>query len=278
MTGAAGIVGKAVRPFLAKAFEEVVLVVHRTPCENLAPNERVVKGDIQDRALVDSVLAEVDGLIHLAGLVGPDYTFEQVLGPNLVGTYNLFESSVANRIEQIIYASSHHAIGFWPRGTRIDETTPIRADSWYGVSKAFGEVLAAYYADKHGLNIVSVRIGSVTEKAVDERRKHAWCSPRDLARLFELGLTRKEKGHRLVYGVSECPEPFFDNAAAREIGYEPADNSDDHLADASLRDAVPDLRKPEDLFIGGYFASGGLSAESLERFRVKRKMEATRPA
>ena len=57
MTGAAGIVGRAVRPFLAEAFEELVLMVHRIPCENLAPNESVVKGDIQDRAFVDSVLA-----------------------------------------------------------------------------------------------------------------------------------------------------------------------------------------------------------------------------
>jgi uronate dehydrogenase len=270
MTGAAGIVGKAIRPYLSKAFEEVVLMTHRTPCENLAANERVVKGDIQDREFVDSVLKDVDGLIHLAGLVGPDYTFEQVLGPNLVGTNVLFESCLANGIEQIIYASSHHAIGFFPRGAAIDEETPIRADSWYGVSKAFGEILAKYYADKHGLNIVSVRIGSVTEKAVDERRKHAWSSPRDLARLFELGLKRQEKGHRLVYGVSECPEPFFNNDSAKEMGYEPMDNSEDNLDDESLRDAQPDLQNPENLFIGGYFASGGLSQEMVERFLAGR--------
>lgn len=272
MTGPAGIVGKAIRPYLAEAFEEVILMTHRTPCEDLAPNERLVQGDIQDRAFVDSVLTGVNGLIHLAGLVGPDYTFEQVLGPNVIGTYNLFESAVANRLDQVIYASSHHAIGFLPRGL-YDENTPIRADSWYGVSKAFGEVLAAYYADKQGLNVVSVRIGSVTEKVVDERRKHAWCSPRDLAKLFELALTRKETGHRMVYGVSECPEPFFANAGAREIGYEPSDQSENNLADESLRDALPDVRDPDSFFIGGYFASRGLSDVALERFLAAQNAE-----
>ena len=270
MTGAAGIVGQAVRPFLAQAFDEVVLMTHRTPCENLAPNERVVQGDIQDRAFVDSALAGIDGLIHLAGLVGPDFTFEQVLGPNLVGTYNLFESCLANSIDNVIYASSHHAIGFLPRGF-YDEKAPIRADSWYGVSKAWGEVLAAYYADKHGLNVVSIRIGSVTDKAMDERRTHTWNSPRDLARLFELALKRKEKGHRLVYGASECPQPFFDLSSARDLGYEPMDYSHDNLFDESLRNAVPDLNDPQNLFIGGYFASGGLSPEALGRLRAEWK-------
>jgi len=268
MTGAAGIVGKAVRPYLAKAFEEVVLMTHRTPCEDLAPNERVVKGDIQDRAYVDSVLTDVDGVIHLAGLVGPDFTFEQVLGPNVVGTYNLFESALAHNHKQFIYASSHHAIGFLPRGF-YDEKAPIRADSWYGVSKAWGEILAAYYADKHGLNVVSIRIGSVTDKAMDERRTHTWNSPRDLAKLFELGLKRTETGHRMVYGASKCPEPFFDLTSAKEMGYEPMDNSYDNLVDESLRNAVPDLDNPENLFVGGYFASGGLTPEALERLKAE---------
>ncbi|MBD3243779.1 MAG: NAD-dependent epimerase/dehydratase family protein [Chitinivibrionales bacterium] len=259
MTGAAGIVGTVIRPFLAEYFDEMVLLTHRTPAKDLLPNERSVKGDIQDRDFVDSIMADVDGLIHLAGLVGPDYTFDQVLGPNIVGTYNLFEACRTNGVRQIVYASSHHAIGFLPRGTAIDENTPIRADSYYGVSKAFGEVLGAYFADKYGLNVLSIRIGSVGEKAIDERRMHTWSSPRDLARLIELGLTREEQGYRLVYGVSDCPEPFFDNRSATEMGYSPLDNSLDFLADPSLRDALPDLSNPQNRYIGGYFASQGMS-------------------
>jgi uronate dehydrogenase len=267
MTGAAGIVGSLIRPYLAEVFEEVVLLTHRTPCENLRPNERSVQGSIEDRARVGEILEGVDGLIHLAGLVGPDYTFDQVLGPNVIGTYNLFEACRKIGVRKIVFASTHHAVGFLPRGTPVDEREPARADSWYGVSKGFGEILAAYYADKHGLDILSVRIGSVTERAKDERRTHLWSSPRDLARLFELGLTRKERGYRLVYGVSSCPKPFFENRSAAEIGYEPRDYSLDFLEDPALANASPDPSNPEDLFIGGYFASGGLSEEALDVFR-----------
>lgn len=269
MTGPAGVVGSLVRPFLAEAFDQIILVTHRTPCRELASNETAVQGDIQDRDFCNSLLEGIDGLIHLAGLVGEEYTWDQVLGPNVNGTYNLFESARINEVSQIVYASSHHAIGFLPRGAHIDADTPVRPDSWYGMSKAFGEVLAAFFCDKFGMNIVSIRIGSVNEQAVDERRMHTWHSPRDMARLFTLSLKREETGHRIVYGVSECPEPFFDNSSAEEIGYRPFDKSLDNLSDPSLIEIEPDLTDPENLFVGGYFASAGITNTAKERLKLK---------
>lgn len=269
MTGPAGIVGSLVRPFLAETFEEIILLSHRTPCRDLASNEIAVRGDIQDRAFCNSLLEGVDGLIHLAGLVGDEYTWDQVMGPNVNGTYNLFESARINGVKQIVYASSHHAVGFLPRGSSIDEKTPVRADSWYGVSKAFGEVLAAFFCDKFAMNIVSIRIGSVNEKAVDERRVHTWHSPRDMARLFTLSLTRKETGHRVVYGISDCPEPFFDNRSAQEIGYHPLDSSLEHLSDPALAGAQPDFSDIENFLVGGYFATTGMTTEAKERLMQK---------
>lgn len=265
MTGAAGIVGTAIRPYLARSMDEMVLLTHRTPVTDLLPNERSVSGDIQDRDFVSSLLDGIDGVVHLAGLVGPDYTFDQIMGPNVIGTYNLLDAGRAHGVRQFVYASSHHVVGFVPRGARLNESSPIRADSYYGVSKAFGEILGAFFADKYGLSVLSIRIGSVGEKAIDERRMHTWTSPRDLAQLIERGLTRPERCYRLVYGVSRCPQPFFDNSAAEQIGYRPRDCSLDYLADPSLRDATPDNSDPRNLFVGGYFASRGMSPEVLER-------------
>ena len=250
---------------MAQTFDEILLACHRTPCENPASNERVVTGDIRDPGFCRSLLDGVDGLIHLAGLVGDEFTYEQVMGPNVNGTFNLFEAARINGVRQIVYASSHHAVGFMPRGEGIDEKTPLRADSWYGVSKAFGEVLAAFFCDKFGMNIVSIRIGSVNDQVVDERRMHTWSSPRDMARLFTLALTRKEGGHRIVYGISDCPDPFFDNGSAAELGYEPLDRSLDNLADPAIADARPDPNNLEDLLVGGYFGSGGMTDEARER-------------
>lgn len=264
LTGATGLVGTDIRPFLSETYDELLLS-SRSPVNDLRPNERHEAGDISDAAFVDSLVEQVDGIVHLAGAVGPDYTFEEVMGPNVVGTYNVLDSARRLGVTQVIYASSHHAVGYLPRGSAIDSDTQPRADSFYGVSKAFGEILASYFSDKYALNVMAVRIGYVGEQAVDERRMHTWCSPRDLAQLIHIGLTDTNSGYRLVYGVSDNPGAFFDNSEAEQLGYRPQDNSLDFLADPNLREAGPNPDSPEDLFIGGFFASRSMSPEALAR-------------
>ncbi len=164
-------------------------------------------------------------------------------------------------------------MGFHCRGTHIDAQTTPRADSYYGISKAFGEILASYFADKYGLNILSIRIGYVGGKAIDERRMRTWCSPRDLAQLVHIGLLTPDLGNRLVYGISNNPGSFFDNSSAEEIGYRPMDNSLDFLTDPELCNAVPDPNLVEDMFIGGYFASGGMDEDVLAHLITKNEKD-----
>jgi len=254
LTGAAGIVGQQLRPHLAARYESVLLTDLRDPGP-LAANESFEPGDIEDTEFLDRIVGQVDAIVHLAGLVGPEFTLDQVMGANVNGTRRLFEAAVRHGVRQVVYASSHHAVGMLPRGAAIDAATPPRADSPYGVSKAFGEILAAYFADKHALNVLSIRIGYVGHTIPDERRTHTWCSARDLAALVELGLSRQDLGYRIVYGVSETPDPFFDNRAATELGYRPRDRAGDHLADPALAEAAPDLDQLDSRFVGGHFAA-----------------------
>ena len=272
LTGASGLVGTDLRPFLSNTYDEILLT-SRSRILDLRPNERYEQGDITDADFVDSLLKQVDGAIHLAGMVGPNYSFEEVMAPNVTGTYNLFHAAHRYGVKHIVNASSHHALGFHRRGTQLDNLTTPRADSYYGISKAFGEILASYFADKFGLNILTIRIGYVGEKAIDERRMRTWCSPRDLAQLVHIGLSTPDLGNRLVYGVSNNPGSFFDNSSAEEIGYKPMDNSLDFLADPKLRDAVPNPNLAEDMFIGGYFASGGMDKDVLAHLLAKNKEE-----
>ncbi len=252
LTGAAGICGTALRPLMSRRYRSLLLT-DLVPVDDLRDNEQFVPGDLQDRELADRLLSEVDAMVHLGGLVGPAYSFEQILGPNVVGTYNLFRAASRHGVRQIVYGSSHHAVGFLPRGSRIDSATPPRPDSYYGVSKAIGEVLAAYFADKEGLNVLCLRIGYVGKQVPDERRLHIWCSAEDLAQLIEIGLTRSDLGYRVVYGVSNTPEPFFDNREAHGLGFSPRDCSLEHLADPALATAKVDAELPENRYVGGFF-------------------------
>jgi uronate dehydrogenase len=254
LTGATGSVGRLLRPYLAAAYDSVLLNA-RSAIADLRPNESDEQGDICDPDLVDRLVGRVDGIIHVAALVGPDYQFEEVLGPNVIGVYQVLEAARRHSVRRIVYASSHHAIGFVTRGVHVDHETPPRGDSWYGVSKAFGEILARHAADRYGLDVMSIRIGYVGESIPDERRLHTWCSARDLASLIHIGLTGPQKGFHMVYGISRCPEPLFDNRHAETLGYQPQDSSLDHLSDPSIARQVQDPGNPEQRYIGGYFAA-----------------------
>lgn len=252
LTGAAGIVGSALRPLLSARFEEVLLT-DLSEIETLASNESFTKANLGDLNLLTDLALEVDGIVHLGGLVGADFSFDEVLGANVVGSHHVFEAARRAGGLPVVYASSHHAIGFRQRTDIIDETTAPRPDSFYGLSKAFGEEVGSYYSDRYGMKVLSIRIGFVGSEVIDERRLHTWCSPRDLMQLVEIGLTTPGLGFQIVYGVSEVPEPFFDNRNAERLGYRPKDRAVDHLANPELRHAQPDPEVAEGIYIGGHF-------------------------
>jgi len=253
LTGASGLVGTALRPWLAKTYDRVHLTDRQPLPSPPAANETFTQGDITELSFVSRLLDGVDGIAHLAGLVGAKYTYHDVLGPNFTGTYNIYEAARLAGISRVVYASSHHAVGFHPRGTPIDHTTAPRPDGYYGLSKAFGEATGSYFADAYGLHVLAIRIGYVGENVVNERRLHTWISARDLAQLIHLGLTAPDLGYQVVYGISENPDPFFDNANATRLGYRPQDRALDHLADPALSEAKPDETSLEGRLIGGQF-------------------------
>lgn len=261
LTGAAGIVGTALRPLLRERYSHVLLT-DIAGITSLAENESFERGDIADLSFVKTLAAQVGGIVHLAGMVGPDYTFDDVLLPNIVGTQNVYAAAHAAGVTHVVYASSHHSVGFIRRGEHIDETTAPRPDSYYGVSKAFGESLGAFFADKFGLNVLAIRIGFVGDTVADERRLHTWTSPRDLAQLIEIGLTTPNLGYELVYGVSENPGPFFVNTNAERLGYRPKDKSVNAVADPSVLDARPDPNTIEGAVVGGRFAASGFEGNT----------------
>ena len=259
LTGAAGIVGSAIRPELAKLHEHVLLTDLK-PIDNLAANESFKAGNLGDLSFIESLVTRVDGIVHLGGLVGADCAFDEILEPNIVGVHNVFEAARHAGIKQVVYASSAHCVGFIRRGEHIDHQTLPRPNCEYAVSKAFGESTGSYYADKFGMNILSIRIGYVGEDLTKERRLRTWVSPRDLAQLCEIGLSQ-DLGFEIVYGTSDNPEPFFDNANAFRLGYRPQDRAIDHLTDKSVLDEKPDPDSIEGGVVGGGFAAAGFAGD-----------------
>jgi uronate dehydrogenase len=253
LTGAAGGVGRRLRRLLPPVYPELILSDIVTP-PDLAPGETFMAADLADMAQVESIVDGVEGIVHLGGhsVEGP---WETILQANIVGCYNLFEAARRKGVKRVVFASSNHAVGFYPRHRRIGTDVTVRPDSRYGVSKVFGEALGALYADKHGLRVLCLRIGNVLEQPVDRRRLAIWLAPEDLLQLVRIGLEHPELRYEVFYGASDNERAWWDNARAYAFGYRPAGRAEDHR-DAAL--AAEAGRAPDpvgDFFQGGPFCS-----------------------
>jgi uronate dehydrogenase len=195
-------------------------------------------------------VADVDGIVHLAGIPHED-TFERILQTNVVGTFNVFEAARRQGCGRVVFASSLHVTGFYDATERISPEVPVRPDSFYGVGKACGENLGRLYADKHGLEVVCVRIGTFAEQPTTPRHLSTWLSPRDAVELFYRSLVAPDVGFTVVYGASANQRSWWDPGPTHRLGYRPMDDAEDW---ASKLDADADPTESGDGPQGGSYA------------------------
>ncbi len=252
-TGAAGGIGTMTRPLLAKLYPGLVLSDRVKP-NDLRPGETFVAADLTRPDEVAAVVKGAHSVIHLGGH-SVEGTWDQILNANIVGCYNLFEAARLAGVKRVIFASSNHAVGFYPRARRIATDVTVRPDSRYGVSKAFGEALGALYSDKHGLAVTCLRIGNVGLRPLDVRRLSIWISPEDIVQLFRIGLEHPDIRFEILYGASDNDASWWDNSRAYQLGYRPAGKGEDHRAHAEAEQKKIGPDPIGDLFQGGTFTS-----------------------
>jgi uronate dehydrogenase len=223
MTGAAGGVGTTLRHGLHAMADEIRLVDVR-PVE-AGDGEVSMPGDLTNLAFARRAIAGCDACVHLAA-IPVEAPFDQILHSNLQGAWTVFEAARLEGCPRIVFASSNHATGFYPITQRVSPSDPVRPDSYYGVSKVFGEALGRLYHDKFGLQVACIRIGSATPRPRDRRHLATWISPGDLARLVTACLTSPDLGFAVAYGVSRNTRGWWDLEPGRKLGYEPTDDSE----------------------------------------------------
>jgi uronate dehydrogenase len=239
ITGAAGDVATRLRAELSGRYQLRLSDIR--PVGKLGAGETFVKADIARVADATRITRGVDAILHLGGfsVEGP---WDAILRANIVGCYNLFEAARMNGVKRILFATSNHATGFFPRDEIIDHRVYPRPDSRYGLSKVFGEQLGSLYADKYGMEVFCMRIGNVAAAPVDKRRLSLWISPRDLAQLVQIGVEHPDIRFEIVYGVSGNQRTWYDNRNASRLGYRPQDNSEPWAAELLAKDKPGDPR------------------------------------
>jgi uronate dehydrogenase len=239
ITGAAGTIGSMLRRSLARPGRHLRLldVAEQEP---LAPGEdaEFVVGSFTEAAVVADACRDASAILHFGGLSSKDFEWPEFLDVNINGTYVVLEAARAAGVPRVVYASSNHAVGFQPfdRATLVPDYVFPRPDTFYGVSKVASEALGSLYHDRHGLDVICLRIGTYAERPVNYRQLWSWLSPGDCSRLVEAALHAPHPGFRVVWGVSANRRAAVTLDEGRAIGYFPLDDAEafaDEIASTS---------------------------------------------
>jgi uronate dehydrogenase len=170
-------------------------------------------------------LAEGCGMILHFGGVSVERPFGEVLGPNITGLYHIYEAA-RREGARVLFASSNHAVGFQERADKLDDDCQLMPDGYYGLSKAYGELMGRMYWFKHGVENVNVRIGSSLPEPVDARMLSTYLSFADICRLCERATLAEATGSCVIWGASNNARSFWGSDARKAIGWEPLDTAD----------------------------------------------------
>jgi uronate dehydrogenase len=260
LTGGAGRVARMVRPLLARLGWELHCL-DRDPGGDL----EVMSIDVLDADALDAATVGCGAVIHLAGIPS-EAPLNRILEANVQGTQAVLDAALRRGIRRVVLASSNHAVGFQERSDApLGVDIRPRPDTFYGVSKVAVEALGQLYADRFGLEVVSLRIGTCRPKPRSSRELSTWLSPGDAARLLSASLSGPVHGHVIAYGTSANTRGWWDLSSARALGYQPQDDAEDYASQIppehsrTPRTGVEPPPAPER--VGGHFTSmplGGL--------------------
>lgn len=244
MTGAAGRIGQIVLPDLERSYDVVATSL---------------RGEGGYRALdvadLDAIVEALDGcsaVVHLAGRTARSQpSINELVSANVHGTWNIFHAAAVTAVERVVFASSNHVVGMHEDRLRsavppnssciLPVELPVAPRGHYGLSKAFGEMCGAMYAEQTGLAVVSLRLGAVLEteepprsgghvaSAAEHRHETSrlasvWLSWRDLRSLVRAALTAPIYGSVVAYGVSDNLTRIWSlEPGLKDLGWYPAD-------------------------------------------------------
>lgn len=235
LTGAAGDLGTYLRPSL------------RQHCQTLRVSDIAALDDHGENAedeielcalenldQMTALMRGVDAVVHMGA--SSDYatanSMPDLLNPNIIGVYNVFEAARRNDVKRIIYASSHHVVGRYRHNESVGVEAAPRPDSLYAVAKLFGENLGRLYYDRYSIETVCLRIGSCFPEPTDVRMLTTWCSYDDVYRAIAASLETPYVDFSVLYAVSRNRSVYWSNAGAAHLGFQPLDSAE------AWRDAI----------------------------------------
>ena len=254
LTGAAGRLGSILREHV-KPWTQILRLSDMGNLGAAGDGEEVIECDLSDQAAVLRMMDGVDAVVHFGG-ISYETRFEPIMQANILGVANLYEAVHKAGVKRVVFASSSHVTGFYDTTQTVDASMPYRPDTFYGLSKCFGELMGRYYFDRFGIETVCLRIGSCFPEPTEREDMAIHITADDLVELVRCALFVRQAGHTILYGTSVTDEQWWDNRHAAHLGYRARDSVREfaHLFPAA---APPSQDDASARYQGGPFVTFG---------------------
>lgn len=226
LTGASGALGRQLASYLSRLGWTLRLTDIAPFPDDVPSGCTFTRADLNDGVAILR-LAEGCGMILHFGGCSVERPFEEVIGPNIRGLFHIYEAARREKA-RVLFASSNHAIGFHERSEKLDADCQLLPDGYYGLSKVYGEMMGRMYWFKHGVESVSVRIGSCFPEPVEERMLSTWLSYADLCLLCERATLAAKTDCAVIWGASNNGRTFWRDDSRGRIGWMPEDSADSY--------------------------------------------------
>ena len=244
ITGMSGLIGSATRERLAPHAH--LSALNRSEVEGIP----TTRADLADFDAIRPAFEDQHTVVHLAAKAGNQYSWDELLQTNVIGTRNVVEAAREAGCKRLIFASSGATVTGWEHDepykalaegrydevpdtwTMIRHDMPTRARGTYGATKVWGEALCCDAADSSQLSVLCLRIGYVNaeDRPVSPRQFSVWCSQRDIAEAIAVSVEAPLDLHFDVFFVNSRNRwGYRDLSHAEEaVGFVPRDAAEDH--------------------------------------------------
>jgi len=244
VTGMSGLIGGLTRRELAS--RAALSALNRSAVDGVP----TTRADLADYDAIRPAFEGQDVVVHLAAKAGENFTWNELLQTNVVGTRNVLAAAKDAGCRRVVFASSGATVSGWelvePYKSIVEARYADAPDEWpmirhdmatrptgvYGSTKVWGEAISRHVADTSDLSVICLRIGYVNaaDRPSRPRDYAVWCSQRDIARAIVGCVDAPEDVHfDTVFATSNNRWGYRDLTHARAvIGFEPQDAAEDY--------------------------------------------------